>query len=224
MQSHYEILKVPRDASQAEIKAAFRRMRSEHHPDRNKDPNATRMMQLINEAWEVLSNPQKRAKHDEELKKRDAFEDFLKEVEEQVARDYPDECSSQEDDDAYDAEYEAQLAKLSYFKLVSESWLQKARSSKKVVAPEPLYTVYRTEFLVGIHRYYYYAIDRHEVVSRWGEVAADLGPEVHKYSSGRLSKRLIKKYLLDEILSRNGVLWCEGLPDGDVTDSHRRMV
>ena len=67
---YYEILGVPHDASEDEIRRAYRREAMTWHPDRNKNPNAPRMMQLINRAWETLGDSEKRAAHDREIAER----------------------------------------------------------------------------------------------------------------------------------------------------------
>jgi molecular chaperone DnaJ len=62
---YYETLGVPRDASQEDIKKAYRRLAKQYHPDVNKDdPQANEKFKEINEAYEVLSDPQKRAQYD----------------------------------------------------------------------------------------------------------------------------------------------------------------
>lgn len=62
---YYEILGVPRDASLEDIKKAYRRLAKQYHPDVNKDdPQANEKFKEINEAYEVLSDPQKRAQYD----------------------------------------------------------------------------------------------------------------------------------------------------------------
>ncbi len=67
---YYEILGVRSDASHEDIRRAYRRMAMEWHPDRNNDPNASRMMQLVNRAWETLGDLEKRAEHDREIAQR----------------------------------------------------------------------------------------------------------------------------------------------------------
>ena len=63
---YYAILGVPRTASQKEIKAAFRKLARKHHPDLNQnDPGAERRFKEVNEANEVLSDPEKRRRYDE---------------------------------------------------------------------------------------------------------------------------------------------------------------
>jgi molecular chaperone DnaJ len=60
----YETLGVARDASQAEIKRAFRKLAMQYHPDRNKEAGAEDRFKQINAAYEVLSDPEKRQRYD----------------------------------------------------------------------------------------------------------------------------------------------------------------
>lgn len=64
MRSHYDVLAVSRDATAQEIKDARDRLAKRHHPDSGGD---LRLMQGVNEAYRVLSNPQLRASYDETL-------------------------------------------------------------------------------------------------------------------------------------------------------------
>lgn len=61
---YYEILGIGRNASEDEIKAAFRRLARQYHPDVNKDPDAEEKFKEINEAYGVLSDAEKRTRYD----------------------------------------------------------------------------------------------------------------------------------------------------------------
>jgi curved DNA-binding protein CbpA len=61
---YYKILGLDVTASFAEIQAAFRRLAKKHHPDLSKAKDAETRMKLINEAYDVLRDPQKRATYD----------------------------------------------------------------------------------------------------------------------------------------------------------------
>jgi molecular chaperone DnaJ len=79
MKDYYQVLGVDRDAGPEEIKKAFRRLARESHPDANPDdPTAEARFREIAEAYEVLSDPQKRARYDrgETLEFGDLFANF----------------------------------------------------------------------------------------------------------------------------------------------------
>ncbi len=62
---YYDVLGVPRGASDAEIKKAFRSKAREYHPDRNKDdPDAERLFKEVSEANDILKDPEKKAAYD----------------------------------------------------------------------------------------------------------------------------------------------------------------
>src|SRR6185295_5191847 len=79
---YYESLGVPRGASDAEIKKAFRKLAREYHPDVAKDKKkAEEKFKEINEAYEVLSDPAKKKKYDQ-------FGENWNKIDEEQARRY----------------------------------------------------------------------------------------------------------------------------------------
>ena len=82
---YYKILEVPRTASQEVIKKSYRKLAMKYHPDRNKeDKSAENKFKEINEAYAVLSNPEKRKQYDtfgadhfgRQYTQEDIFRDF----------------------------------------------------------------------------------------------------------------------------------------------------
>ena len=64
-QCYYEVLGVAREAGETEVKTAFRRLAKECHPDRcGGDPTAEERFKKVNEAYEILKDPQRRAAYD----------------------------------------------------------------------------------------------------------------------------------------------------------------
>jgi hypothetical protein len=65
LRTHYDNLKVSRDAPESVIRAAYRTLSQQYHPDKRPgDERAVRVMAIINQSYEVLSNPERRREHD----------------------------------------------------------------------------------------------------------------------------------------------------------------
>lgn len=63
-QDYYQVLGVPRNGTEEDVRKAFRKKALEYHPDRNKSPDAEEKFKEINEAYQVLSDPNKRSQYD----------------------------------------------------------------------------------------------------------------------------------------------------------------
>lgn len=62
---YYEVLGISKDATDAEIKSAFRKLAKKYHPDVSKEPNAAEKFKEAQEAYSVLSDKEKRSKYDQ---------------------------------------------------------------------------------------------------------------------------------------------------------------
>lgn len=64
MKDYYDILGVSPSAHSSDIKGAYRRLAVQYHPDKNPDPSAEAMFKEINEAYDVLGDPEKKSLYD----------------------------------------------------------------------------------------------------------------------------------------------------------------
>lgn len=71
----YATLGVPRDASARQVQQAYRRLARRYHPDLHPDAEATERMQRLNQAWEIISSPTRRARYDAESASRESAGD-----------------------------------------------------------------------------------------------------------------------------------------------------
>ncbi len=76
MSDHYAALGLVPSATGADIKKAFRQLAAQYHPDRNPDPNAAALFRGVQEAYEVLGDPDKRRLYDEN-RRRNLLDDPL---------------------------------------------------------------------------------------------------------------------------------------------------
>ena len=67
--NYYEILNINRKSTRDEIRNSFRKLAKKYHPDTNKTPEAENMFKDINEAYDVLTNDEKRRKYDRQVAK-----------------------------------------------------------------------------------------------------------------------------------------------------------
>ena len=74
---YYQILGVSRDASKEELKRSYRRLARKYHPDVNRGPEAEAKFKEINEAHEVLKDPEKRAAVEASLSRLERLSQFL---------------------------------------------------------------------------------------------------------------------------------------------------
>ncbi len=86
---YYKVLGIPEKATEKEIKSAYRKLARKYHPDLNPDdPESERKFKQVNEAHEVLSDPEKRKKYDQYGKDWQHAEEFEKARARQKAGDY----------------------------------------------------------------------------------------------------------------------------------------
>ncbi len=71
MENLYRVLGVPEDAAEDDLKLAYRKLAKKYHPDANPgDRECEKRFQAINEAYSILSSPEKRKKYDAEYRRR----------------------------------------------------------------------------------------------------------------------------------------------------------
>ncbi len=91
---YYVVLGIPRSASQDDIKKAFRDLARQYHPDVNKAADAEEKFKEINEAYGILSDPEKRAAYAQQDQQT-----------EQPQASEGDDSNQAEDPDVVDGEY-----------------------------------------------------------------------------------------------------------------------
>lgn len=109
---YYEILNLNQSCPQNEVKQAFKAQAKKWHPDKNPNSDTTQKMQLINEAFLILNDPEARARYDIEYQR---YMDFSKK-------------SSIPENKTYDNEHnQAESTEFSYHDEVLKNWVANAR-------------------------------------------------------------------------------------------------
>lgn len=99
--THYDNLQVSRTASDAVIRAAYKSLSQKYHPDKNpKDTRAEHIMKTINEAYDVLSNPERRRLHDEWIRTMEQTADKRADPTVQGEPNSPEQCLTNPPHDA----------------------------------------------------------------------------------------------------------------------------
>ena len=126
MATYYETLGVQRSASMADVKKAYRRLAMKYHPDRNSEVNAAERFKEVTNAYEVLSDTEKRERYDSELHQ---FHDFDEALAENARRDAGESIDFPQHDDwnpftaNTDKQRPSMLARLVVVGLVAVGWL-----------------------------------------------------------------------------------------------------
>jgi curved DNA-binding protein CbpA len=103
---YYELLQVSVNADTEIIKAAYRRLAFRYHPDRNPgNETARRMMVLLNEARDILTDPQRRAAYDEARRTDQATKERREERSEQADAQEPSERTGHDDQETTDLDW-----------------------------------------------------------------------------------------------------------------------
>lgn len=121
---YYILLNVSPSASKGDIKKAYKREASKWHPDRNNSPEATERMQLINEAYLILSDSEARSRYDKELERYYEFK--RRNNYQQKARKHSANSNSHESD------------KYKFNDELLKSWINKAKLQARDLAKQSL--------------------------------------------------------------------------------------
>jgi curved DNA-binding protein CbpA len=130
---YYELLEVAHTASQAEIKSAYRKQSIKWHPDVNSSENATEKMQLLNEAYLILKDPEARERYNVEYLRYQSFR-AKREKEEAHASSSDNNSKTQEKKKSREFDFED-------FKIKDEllkKWIQNARRQAIQLAKQSL--------------------------------------------------------------------------------------
>jgi DnaJ-class molecular chaperone len=129
---YYELFEIEADVSQETIKAAFRKQALKWHPDRNQHTDTTKQMQLLNEAYLILKDPEARVKYDKEYHRYKQFNKEKTAQEENQTKKTAENQQHQKDDKKDD---------FSSFKIeddILEKWIKNARRQAVELAKQTI--------------------------------------------------------------------------------------
>jgi len=114
VRTHYDNLKVARNAPLEVIRAAYKTLSQKYHPDKTDAPDAAKIMRVINKAYEVLSDPESRKAHDLWIASQEQPKSYdkptNKQAEENKSRDYSFSLPESGECSIYDLDENAQRA------------------------------------------------------------------------------------------------------------------
>ncbi len=130
--THYDNLKIPRNASIKEIKKAYRQLAQKYHPDRNGNSDESqRIMKIINQAYAVLSNPESRRAYDQKLREQEQEERQKTEQSNQQASSRQS-CTKEEEEWEQETYQQSQAEKMQH----QQNTHQQTKTPKKKVQNE----------------------------------------------------------------------------------------
>ena len=137
---YYAILEIDENATQEEIKAAFRKQAIKWHPDRNVGRDTTIQMQRINEAYLILKDDEAKEKFDVEYQRFKAFkkqQDFQEKKHSYHQQDHQQSQSRQEETDKQESE-KTEYTNYEFFDDTLKNWMNNARKQSVSLATQTI--------------------------------------------------------------------------------------
>lgn len=142
---YYAILEVDENATQDEIKAAFRKQAIRWHPDRNPGKDTTIQMQRINEAYLILKDPEARLKFNAEYQRFKSYqeqhrraENEYKHQQQQHQKEYQQRTYTHQENKSKQQEQRTEYADYAFFDETLKSWMNNARKQSVSLAQQTI--------------------------------------------------------------------------------------